>query len=177
MIETVEAINPLTGEAQTVQAAGSPRIAVPDLPTTWADAEARAQTLPPDQIMLCFLTPLRLVDQKQLVKRPLLRPLVQRLLERHDALASEYGGEAFPVERRTALVTAADTVQLVQDRTQWIDLTSYSGRQRRTTPIGGILGEATYRGDLQALMPLLVWGTVLQAGKDTVKGNGVYEIV
>ncbi len=176
LVEEVQALNQITGEAQTVQAAGSNRVAVPNLPTTLADAEARAATLPPDRVTLRFLTPLRLTDQKQLVKHPHMRPLVQRLLERHDLLAREYGGEAFSRETRDTLLAAAQAVQVVHDRTQWIDLASYSRRQRRSTPIGGLMGEATYRGDLQALLPLLVWGTVLQAGKDTVKGNGVYEI-
>jgi hypothetical protein len=39
------------------------------------------------------------------------------------------------------------------------------------------VGEAVYEGDLRPLLPVLLWGTVAQAGKDTVKGNGVYEIV
>lgn len=177
VIEHVQALNPLTGEAHTVQQAGSQRIAVPNLPTTWQDAIAQAATLPQDQVTLRFLTPLQLIDQKQLVKRPVLRPLVQRLLERHDALAQEYGGQPFDVDTRTLLIAATNDVLLIHDRARWVDLDSYSRRQRHTTPIGGLLGEATYAGDLALVLPLLVWGTVLQAGKDTVKGNGVYELV
>lgn len=177
VIEQVDALNALTGKAHTVQQVGSQRIAVPDLPTTWNDAVACAAPLPQDQVTLRFLTPLRLIDQKQLVKRPVLRPLVQRLLERHDALAQEYGGRPFDVDTRTTLIAAADAIRLVHDRTRWVNLDSYSRRQRHTTPIGGLLGEATYAGDLTTLLPLIIWGTVLQVGKDTVKGNGVYELV
>ena len=75
------------------------------------------------------------------------------------------------------LIDQAAQIELVDDRTRWIDLGSYSSRQRKSTPIGGFVGEATLAGDLGALLPVLLWGSVVQVGKDTVKGNGVYSIV
>lgn len=176
VIESVAALNPLSGETHLVQAAGSPRISVPELPITWADAVAYAATLPIDRLTLRFTTPLRLIEHKQLVKRPVLRPLVQRLTERHDALCREYGGIPFSLDERTHLLAMADAAILSANRTHWVDLDSYSRRQHKRTPIGGFVGEAVYSGELAPLLPLLVWGSVIQAGKDTTKGNGVYEV-
>src|SRR5260370_7607424 len=103
-VDEIQAINLLSGETKLVQASASTRVIVPYLPTTWADAEALATTLPSDRVTLHFLTPLRLTDQKKLVKHSLLRPLVERLLERHDFLASGYCGAAFSWAQRKNLL-------------------------------------------------------------------------
>lgn len=176
-IDQVQAVNLLTGVTQSIQVAGSPRVQVPDLPMTWADAAARAASLPHERITLRLLTPMRLIDAQKLVHCLHLRPLVQRLIERHDALAREYGGTGIAPETRNAWISAAETIILERDATRWLDLASFSRRQKRTMPIGGLVGEVTYQGDLRPLLPLLVWGTILQAGKDTTKGNGVYVVV
>jgi hypothetical protein len=173
-VDEIQAVNLLSGETKLVQTSNSNRVTVPDLPTTWADAEAFAARLSPDRLTLRFLTPLRLTDQKKLVKRSLLRPLVERLLERHDFLAREYGGNVFAREERDRLIEIAGTVEVLEDTTTWADVSSYSRRQGKATPIGGLIGTITFVGDLQPLLPLLAWGTVLQVGKDTTKGNGVY---
>ncbi|GIV96841.1 MAG: hypothetical protein KatS3mg057_1498 [Herpetosiphonaceae bacterium] len=183
VIEQIAAVNLLTGEIQVVQVAGSTLIHLPNLPISWADAEAQAQTLPQDRIRLRFLTPLRLIQrdaarQKSvLVTRPLLDVLVQRLAERHDRLAREYGGIPLGRERTAALTARAAEIRLLVDATHWEDVSSFSGRKGRRTPIGGLIGEALYAGDLRELLPLLLWGSVIQAGKDTTKGNGVYEVI
>ena len=174
MVDEVQAVNLLSGETKLVQSSNSNRVSVPDLPTTWADAEAFAARLPPDRLTLRFLTPLRLTDQQKLVKRWLLRPLVERLLERHDFLAREYGGHMFAREERDRLIEIAGTVEVLEDTTTWADVSSYSRRQGKSTPIGGLIGTITFVGHLQPLLPLLAWGIVLQVGKDTTKGNGMY---
>jgi hypothetical protein len=175
-VDEIQAFNLLSGETKLVLASGSNRVSVPDLPITWVDAEALAATLPSDRVTLHFLTPLRLTDQQKLVKHSLLRPLVERLLERHDFLACEYGGEAFACDERNNLIEQATAAEVLQDRTTWEDVSSYSRRQGKTTPIGGLMGAITFRGNLRPLLPLLAWGMVLQAGKDTTKGNGVYSM-
>ena len=175
-VDEIQAINLLSGESKLVQASASNRVIVPDLPTTWVDAEALAATLPSDRVTLHFLTPLRLTDQQKLVKHSLLRPLVERLLERHDFLASEYGGQAFACDERNHLIELASAAEVLQDTTTWEDVSSYSRRQGKSTPIGGLMGAITFGGKLRPLLPLLAWGMVLQAGKDTTKGNGVYSM-
>jgi hypothetical protein len=175
-VDEIQASNLLSGETKLVQAPASNRVIVPDLPTTWIDAEALAATLPSDRVTLHFLTPLRLTDQQKLVKHSLLRPLVERLLERHDFLASEYGGQTFACDERNHLIELASAAEVLQDTTTWEDVSSYSRRQGKSTPIGGLMGAITFGGNLRPLLPLLAWGMVLQAGKDTTKGNGVYSM-
>ena len=146
---------------------------------------ARAASLPADRVTLHFLTPTRLVADGQLVHRPDFRALILRLAERLQALTREYG-EPTSADREQDTPTRqqryfhferlACDVRLVSDQTRWVDVASYSARQRRATPIGGFVGRATFEGDLTELRELLVWGEVLHVGKNAVKGDGLYRI-
>jgi len=111
------------------------------------------------------------------VHKPEFRVLIQRLLERISTLAREYGGGAFDEHLKYHLVGEASEVELVRDGTRWVDLESYSTRKRGTTPIGGLVGEATYEGDLTPFLPWLIWGQFTHVGKNAVKGDGWYELV
>ncbi|HJT59369.1 MAG TPA: CRISPR system precrRNA processing endoribonuclease RAMP protein Cas6, partial [Ktedonobacteraceae bacterium] len=154
-VDKIQAVNLLSGETKPVQASGSNHVSVPDLPTTWNDAETFAATLPSDRVTLHFLTPLRLTDQQKLVKHALLRPLVERLLERHDFLAREYGGQPFACDERNQLIEQAAAAEVVHDALCWEDVSSYSRRQGKSTPIGGLMGTMTFGGTLRPLLPLL----------------------
>ncbi|MFN3982895.1 MAG: CRISPR system precrRNA processing endoribonuclease RAMP protein Cas6, partial [Caldilinea sp.] len=72
---------------------------------------------------------------------------------------------------------AADAVEVVTDDTHWWDVAGYSGRLGREQRLGGLVGTALYRTDVwAALLPWLVWGEVVQVGKNVVKGCGVYRL-
>jgi len=105
------------------------------------------------------------------------RPLLQRLLERVTALDREYGGGG--PERCGqfgALLAQAEAIQVVEDQTRWVDVSSYSLRQERRTPIGGLLGQVRFAGDFRPFLPGLAWGELVHVGKDVVKGNGWYRM-
>ncbi len=175
VVEEIAAVQPLTGATQVLQAAGARDVAMPDLAVTAAEIAAAAERLPTDRLAMRFLTPTRLTDAGRLVHQPEMRTLVQRLCERITALMREFG-EGAPEWDFRGLIDHAAGIRLEADRTRWVDLGSYSSRQRRATPIGGFVGEAVYAGELRPLLPLLLWGAVAQVGKDTVKGNGMYEL-
>jgi hypothetical protein len=79
-------------------------------------------------------------------------------------------------QRYVSFGLLASHVRLVAQHMSWVELSSYSSRQRRVTPIGGFIGQATYEGELRALRELLVWGEVVHVGKNVVKGDGCYRI-
>lgn len=177
-VERVESYHPFTHEQHTVYETGNIRVQVPAISI---DAEActrRAESLDKHRITLRFLTPLRLIDQEHLVKQASFRPLIRRLLERYLALEQHYGDAQVVMskEERNAASQQAETVRCVRDETQWLDLKSYSSRQRRTTPIGGLVGRATFEGDIEPFLHLLVMGELVHVGKNVVKGNGCYQI-
>jgi hypothetical protein len=174
-LESLSAINPLSGTRQVLFLRGSPQVQTPGLVVTADDVAAAAAALPNDQLTLTFHTPLRLIERGQLVQRFALRPFVQRLKERVDQLAQTYGdGLALP---RYDFADLLAPVQIASDSTRWLDVVSYSARQGRRLPIGGLVGTITLTGELaQPLRELLVWGALVHVGKNAVKGDGWYTL-
>jgi len=172
----IEAYNPLTGAVETLMAGGG-RSSIPTLNVTAESLRRYADTLPDAQLTLQFLTPTRLVDHGQLVKTPQFRPLMARLLERLESLEREYAEGTSWKERYLALTQAAEHIQIINDKTHWLEVQSGSRRQGRMTPISGVVGQVTFEGNLTPFKEWLAWGTLLQVGKNVVKGSGVYQIM
>ncbi|GHO88886.1 CRISPR system precrRNA processing endoribonuclease RAMP protein Cas6 [Dictyobacter formicarum] len=177
-VEQVEVIHPWTQQRQTIYTAGNTVVNAPIISINVADCIDRAAQLDHRSITLTFLTPLRLVDREHLVKRADLRPLLQRLLERYYALERHYGNVELVLnkEDRDHLLQQAEAITCSNDQTTWQDLRSYSNRQKRATPIGGLIGQATFTGDLTELLPYLLIGELIHVGKNAVKGNGWYQL-
>ena len=173
----IDAVHPLTGETAAVLRPNDRMVNVPTLPVTHADVLAAVDRLPQaGDLTLHFITPMRLVDQKQLVKVPYFRPLFHRLIERIKSLVENFSGDSVPYEIRE-LRDLADGVALVENRSHWLDLSGYSTRLGRPQVIGGLIGRATYRAaDWTPFLPWLVWGALLHAGKNAVKGDGWFGI-
>ncbi len=171
----IEAVHPLRGMRQVLYQAGQSVIEVPGAQVQPEEVAPYAATLPSNRITLHFKTPLRLVDNQRLVQQIALRPLLQRLMRRLDDLCRAYGRGALALDFR-GLLAQAEQVQVVDNQTHWVNLKSYSSRQGRSLPIGGLVGHATFEGDLTHLRDLLVWGALVHVGKNAVKGDGWYAI-
>ena len=132
----------------------------------------------PISITCHFLTPTRLVQNESLVYDVSFQPLIARLLERLAALEQVYGQdeEESPSTRWSELVQLAGAITCSENQTRWENVRSYSKRTRYTTQIGGLLGSATFTGDLAPFRELLVWGELIHVGKNTVKGSGWYRL-
>jgi hypothetical protein len=174
-ISEIAAVNGLNGQSSVVLRQGASMVTVPDLPLTHEQILARAGHLPRQRLTVCFLTPTRIIEQGGLLRRPVFRPLMQRLHGRLRALTSEYTSTPCDFDFRE-LLDQAEAVRVVEDHTRWVDLDSYSTRQKRSTPRGGFVGSATFAGELEPFLPWLVWGEVVHVGKDAVKGNGLYRL-
>lgn len=175
-LQRIWAENPLTGQAADILSEGENLVHMPDLPITHEQVLRAAQQRAngqPDDVIVDFVTPLRLVDNGHLARPPAFRVLMQRLLERLSALARAYSSTPLSIDF-AGLIRQAEDVQIVDDQTRWVELMSYSTRLRRATPLGGLLGSATYRGHLAPFWPYLIWGQYTHVGKDAVKGNGEY---
>ncbi len=185
----VLAVNPLTAEEKEVVRAGDSVVKVPDVPVTheqvagWINrALANGLGRAGAELILEFLTPTRIRDRfagtgpNGLLIQPLFRPIFQRLLERLTALTRQFGDAPLTLDFGE-LVRQAESVNLTEVRTRWLDLESHSQRQRHRYPSGGFVGSATYRADdWTPFLPWLVWGQFTHVGKDAVKGNGQYRI-
>lgn len=176
-IRRMSAIHPLTGETQEIRPAGQRTVHIPNLPATHADVLEVAGRFPAQgALTLNFYTPTRLIHGGGLLKQPQFSPLFHRLLTRLEQLSHQFSNTPLQLEL-PPLLALADQVQLLDNQTRWVELESYSTRQRRSTQIGGLVGTATYRAvDWQPFAPWLVWGSLLGVGKNTVKGDGWYVI-
>jgi hypothetical protein len=174
-VVAIDAADPLHGTTQALYRAHERQVQAPGLPVTPESVRAYAAQLPADRITLRLHTPMRLIDDDRLVKRLALRPLIQRLMRRLDDLSIAYGTGPLGLDYH-ALLACAAAVRVADDRTHWVDVVSYSSRQRRRTPIGGLLGDITFAGDLAPLRELLAWGALVHVGKNAVKGDGWYSI-
>lgn len=172
----VEGVDLLTGRYEVLMQPGFRAVHQPKLWVTPNHIKAQAGRLSPHRLTLRFVTPTRLTEKSEPVRIPEFRIVIARLLERVDMLRAEYGGETItsPYDLLTA---AAHKVNLVKDCTVWQEIRSHSARTGTNSPISGFIGEATYEGYLAPFLPWLLWGQCVQIGKDTVKGNGVMELV
>lgn len=176
-IKQIESYHPLHGTRQIVYQAGKPLVNVPTLSVTASEVKARAASLPTSEIRLNFLTPTRLIEQEHPVRYAAFRPLMHRLSERLTALQREYGcGEANGIGEQQRYLELAEQVKCVEDQTNWQEITSYSRRAKGHSPIGGIVGKATFVGNLAPFHELLAWGELIHVGKNCVKGNGWYKV-
>jgi len=190
----VRTLHPLSGKAETVLAEGSTDVRVPTLAITPDDIAAEAQRLAAEiranrPLRLHFLTPLRMVyrpqgaERSRLMRQFAFPVFIQRLTERlfslasaHSPTANAYTREALRQAVHTALPLARQ-VTLLADHTHWWDVHGFSSRLGREQPLGGLVGEVLLTGQaLEPLLPLLLWGEVVQVGKNVVKGLGWYSV-
>ena len=183
-VRRVWAENPLTGECREVLRQGETMVQVPDVPITNDQiSNVKFQMTLPNRLTIELLTPMRLVDDKVLVRRMAFRPFIQRLHGRLKQLTAEYSDTPLDFDLRQVMAQA-EAVRVVGDETRWVELESYSTRLGRATPIGGLVGRVTFEGDpslcsgqaLEPFWPWLMWGQFTHVGKDAVKGNGWYRL-
>lgn len=183
----IEAINPTIATPQTVLAEGTSTVQMPAVPVTHAQISTLvAQQLPyiqqnGNRLSLTFHTPTRIIQNGKLAHQPHFEPLFARLLSRLTALQQQYAGEpGISREEREQLVELAGRVELVNDQTHWWDLQGHSSRLHRSQQMGGFIGTADYYlaepSGWANLLTWLWWGTVVQVGKNTVKGEGSYSL-
>jgi hypothetical protein len=182
-VREVWAENPLTGERQPVMRADERLVQVPNVPITHDQVLAhdgwRMANDHGGRVRIHFLTPTRLIYRKRLLKPETFsfQVFFQRLMDRLEAISRAFSDTPLVFDDPKGLIADAGRVQVVENRLRWEELASYSTRQRRATPIGGLLGDAVLEAeDWSPFWPWLVWGQFTQVGKDVVKGNGCYQI-
>lgn len=176
IIERIEATNPFSGDAQEVYRHGENLVRRPGLAITHETVMASCRHLNAHSaVTLELMTPMRLVANGTLVKRPTFPIFMRRLLRRLTDLTCTATG-THPGFDHEALLRQAKEVRVREERTRWVDIPSYSSRQGRFTPIGGLVGRITFEGDLRPFAPWLLWGSVTHVGKDATKGGGWYRL-
>jgi hypothetical protein len=174
-IDRLLALNPFIAAEQAVYQRERGAVYAPALPITSAQIRAAAALWPADQLTLALRSPLRLVQNGQLVRELSMTAIMRRLLRRLSDLSAQFSREPFDADF-VGLLARSATIEKTDDRTEWLDLESRSSRSGRRTPIGGLVGRVSFAGDLAPLLPYLGWLPVIGLGKDVTKGNGWIEL-
>jgi hypothetical protein len=138
-------------------------------------ADCAAVPCPARRTGVRFLTQTRLTHDGRIARRPEFHIVFRRLLGRLSSLARFHGGGPLDIDFR-GLIAAAEQVRLVRDMTAWTTWERYSGRQDRRMEWAGIVGAATYEGDLAPFWPYLVFGQWTHVGKGATFGLGRYRL-
>jgi len=139
------------------------------------EIKAWAEELPRDRLEVDFRTMTRLKAEDSFARRPEFHLLVRALLRRVSSLAYFHHGVSLDLDYR-GLVQAARQVNVLRDRTRWVDWARYSNRQDRRMNLGGLVGKVVYEGDLGPFRELIVVGSLVHAGKSTTFGLGRYSV-
>ncbi len=144
-------------------------------PLTLSDCAA----LPPassGQFTIDFLTQTRLKHEGGFTRIPEFQIVFRRLLGRLSSLARFHCSAPLDLDFRD-LIDQAGQVRLVENQTRWVSWTRYSTRQRQRMDWEGLVGRATYEGELEPFWPYLLFGKWTHVGKGTTFGLGKFHIV
>jgi len=101
--------------------------------------------------------------------------LIRAILRRVSSLYYFHCSEQWETDYR-GIIAQAQVVRLTAAQTQWVEWERYSTRQDKKIELGGFVGEASYAGNLEPFLPLLLAGQLVHVGKACVFGNGQYEV-
>ena len=116
-------------------------------------------------------TPLRLKFGNQFTAALPFHVLVRGMLRRIAVLNTHFGTGEPSLDYR-GLVARAGQIETESSRLRWFDWRRYSNRQEQAMLMGGMIGDVTYRGQLQEFMPLLRYCEIVHVGKATAFGLG-----
>ena len=148
----------------------------PETMLDYSKALRLAESYDPEKITVVFKTPLRVKYRGRLTDKPEFHVLVRVLLRRISNMLYFHCGQRIELPFKE-LIERAESVRTVEEATGWFDWNRFSMRQKDRMKMGGIVGRATYRGDLSPFLPMLVVGSWLNIGKGTTFGLGSYRLV
>ena len=120
----------------------------------------------PDRVTVRFIRPLKLTHDGRLLRRFSFSELARVLMRRVSSLAYYYGGTELPLDYRW-LSLASHSVRTLESNCR---LESWSGRP------AGLVGSASFAGDLEPFHLLLQLGSATHLGKGASFGFGAYQL-
>lgn len=142
----------------------------------FSDIQKESDGLSKDQITLLFLTPARMLSEGRLSEDLTFRIFMQRLIGRISALSYFHCGQSLEMDFKQFL-SQAEQIETIKSSLYWHDWRRYSLRQDTQMKLGGILGEITYKGDLEPFLPFIALGQYIHVGKNVTFGLGKYCII
>lgn len=174
VLRQVVSADPLTGEEELVYDGES--LLGTGLVVTAEQVKGWAERFRTDRLAVQFITPARLKHQGDYARDALeFHVLFRALLRRLSALAHFHCGERWETDY-PGWVARSERIEVASANLRWGKWERYSRRQGRRIDMGGVVGSATYIGELASFLPLLALGQWIHVGKATVFGNGLYRM-
>jgi hypothetical protein len=130
---------------------------------------------PVSTLSIRFLSPVRIVYQGRIAQSLDFHVLFRSLVRRIGLLSYFYSEKPFEIDYR-GLIAMAEGVKTRRSQLEMFSWRRFSTRQDRLIDMDGLVGEATYEGNLTELMPYFRVGERVHVGKNTTFGLGKYEI-
>lgn len=147
---------------------GQTQAVIPPEPTR---VTAEVGTPSHGRFTLRYVSPLRLRVNDRILTKPGFGPLVSAALRRLKLLCHVHDTGQFHVDAPD-LARRAQDVRLVDDATSWRDQRRFSRRQEASMPLGGLVGAATFEGDIGTFRDILRLAGRVHVGKGTAFGHG-----
>ncbi|MGH7934313.1 MAG: CRISPR system precrRNA processing endoribonuclease RAMP protein Cas6 [Candidatus Binataceae bacterium] len=167
----IEAIDPRNNSARIVYEARDNVVRGAGSPLTLEDC-AR-ESCPPGPVTIEFLTQTRLKHEGSWARVPEFHIVFRRLLGRLSSMARFHCGGPLDVDFKR-MIDQAHEIRLIRNDTRWVSWSRYSSRQDKKMQWDGLVGTATYEGDLTPHWPCLQFGQHIHVGHGTTFGLGRY---
>lgn len=173
LLGEVSGVNPLSGEEELIYSSEDEMVRQCDLAIGFDDIAGALNQNSSNELEFHFLTPTRLKAGGRYISEPDFHILIRNLMRRISSLYYFHCGEQWEYDFRGA-VARARGVETEEMDTRWVEWERYSRRQEARIEMGGFVGRAVYRGEVESFLSLLKLGEIMHVGKATVFGNGQY---
>lgn len=174
-LERLVAVNPFSGKEAEVYSHAAGKVFNRDLCILGKELLALKAETAPELVKIDFQTMTRIKSGDIFVRHVEFHMLLRALLRRLSALYYFHHGLEWNIEF-VDLIKKAELVTRVSDQTRWVDWERYSHRQDARMNLGGIVGQATYKGELAEFLPILKLGELVHVGKACTFGMGKYRM-
>jgi hypothetical protein len=130
---------------------------------------------PVSRLTVEFLTQTRLKHEGSWARVPEFHIVFRRLLGRLSSLSRFHCAAPLEVDFK-GMIERAHEVRLVRNRTRWVSWSRYSSRQDKKMQWDGLIGTATYEGDLAPFWSYLKFGEACHVGHGATFGLGGYRV-
>lgn len=127
-------------------------------------------------VLIEFLTPVRVVEGRRLVKNISFSTFFKALHRRLILLAYYHCGVEEANYDYRSLIDMANGVKTVEQNLTWYDWERYSKRKDTRMNLGGYVGSIVFEGNLSLFLDFIKAGEILHIGKGAVFGMGKYAL-
>lgn len=169
--------NDIAGKSKRIYASYEDTVKNVEIKVTGNDINDYINIFDENRIKINYISPILMKYKGSFVNDVTFDILMRNLFRRLTSLSHFYGDERLDIDFGSYLERAEKQVTVKKDNTEWERWYRYSNRQNKRIEMQGLVGEIVFVGELAEFLRYLVWGQYIHVGKNTVFGQGEYEVV